>query len=105
MADELNFKKAKEGSHKVKRKMLINQEIELLSNAERIRYEFIKKKEQEKTETSLFDRLNSFTSKLGGPATAGKNWMNHSLKFHIDSEAAYKLDEKKRILHEDQDDL
>ena len=33
MADELNFKKAKEGSHKHNRKMLINQEIELLSNA------------------------------------------------------------------------
>ena len=31
--------------------------------------------------------------------------MKHSLKFHIDSEAAYKLDEKKRLLHEDQGDL
>lgn len=64
--------------------MLINQEIELLSNAERIRYEFLKKKEQEKTETSLFDKLNSFTSKLTSNE-GNKNWMKHGLKFHIDS--------------------
>ena len=38
MADQLNFKKVKEGSHKLKRKMLINQQVQLLSNAERIRY-------------------------------------------------------------------
>lgn len=31
--------------------------------------------------------------------------MRHKLKFHIDSEAAYKFDEKKKILHEDQDQL
>lgn len=31
--------------------------------------------------------------------------MKHSLKFHIDSQAAYKLDQKKRLLHEDQGDL
>ena len=55
---------------------------------------------------NLFDRLNSFTSKLKDK-NSEKNvqWMKHSLKFHIDSEAAYKLDEKKRLLHEDQGDL
>ena len=31
--------------------------------------------------------------------------MRHKLKFHIDSEAAYKFDEKKKLVHEDQDDL
>lgn len=69
--------------------MLINQEIELLSNAERIRYEFLKKKEQGKTEDNLFDKIRHFTSKLG---IAEGGWMSHKLKFHIDSEAAYKLD-------------
>lgn len=64
MADELNFKKVKEGSHKQKRKMMLNQEIQLLSNAERMRYQFLKKKQQDKTDNSLFDKLNSFTGKL-----------------------------------------
>jgi hypothetical protein len=31
--------------------------------------------------------------------------MQHKLKFHIDSEAAYRFDEKKRLVHEGQDDL
>ena len=84
MADELNFKKAKEGSHKHNRKMLINQEIELLSNAQRIRYEFVKKNEQEKVDTNIFDKLNSFTSKLSSKEQPN-SWMKHQLKFHIDS--------------------
>ena len=67
-----------------------------------MRYEFVKKKEQQKTDVNLFDKLNDFTSKLN---TTGKGWMSHKLKFHIDSEAAYKLDEKKRALHLDQGDL
>lgn len=31
--------------------------------------------------------------------------MKHQLKFHIDSENAYKLDEKKRLVHEVNDNL
>ena len=31
--------------------------------------------------------------------------MKHTLKFHIDSQAAYKLDEKKKLVHEGQDDF
>lgn len=71
-----------------------------------MRYEFLKKKEQQKFDGNLFDRLNDFTSKLKNTDNdKNKQWMKHSLKFHIDSEAAYKFDEKKKMLHEDQDDL
>jgi hypothetical protein len=48
VADELSFKKIKEGSAKEKRKQLVNQEKALLSNAERHRYEFLKKTKTEK---------------------------------------------------------
>lgn len=54
----------------------------------------MKKKEQDKKDVNLFDKLNSFTGKLKDVKNKEKNvdWMRHSLKFHIDSEAAYKLD-------------
>jgi hypothetical protein len=55
----------------------------------------------------LFDKINSFTGKLKDVKNKDKgiNWMRHSLKFHIDSEAAYNFDEKKKLIHEGQDDL
>jgi hypothetical protein len=81
--------------------MLLDQEIALLSNSERMRYEFIKKVNQSKVENSLNDRLAQFTNKL----KSNNSWMKHALKFHIDSDNAYRLDEKKRLLHEDQDEL
>lgn len=86
---------------------MLNQQIQLLSNAEKMRYEFLKKKQQEKTDTNLFDKLNSFTGKLKNVNNKEKSvsWMRHKLKFHIDSEAAYRFDEKKRLVHEDQEDL
>ena len=31
--------------------------------------------------------------------------MKHGLKFHIDSEAAYHFDEKKKLLHKDEQDF
>ena len=51
-----------------------------------MRYEFLKKKEQSKFDGNLFDRLNNFTSKLkNAKEDKSKQWMKHSLKFHIDS--------------------
>ena len=70
-----------------------------------MRYNFIKKKEQQKTDTNLFDKLSNFTGRLKDVKNNDNKskWMKHTLKFHIDSEAAYKFDEKKRLVHEGQD--
>ena len=86
---------------------MINQQIELLSNAEKMRYSFLKRREQDKTDNNLFDKLSNFTGKLKDVKDKDKgiNWMRHSLKFHIDSQAAYNFDEKKKLIHEGQDDL
>ena len=75
----------------------------MLSNAERIRYEFLKKTEQAKVDRNLSDKLGAFTSKLR--TKTGQKWMNHSLKFHIDSEVAYNFDQKKKMTHNDQGEL
>jgi len=52
-----------------------------------MRYSFLKRREQDKTDNNLFDKLSNFTGKLKDVKDKDKgiNWMRHSLKFHIDS--------------------
>lgn len=55
--------------------------------------EFIQKRELEKHEGSMLEKLEKFRSKIcqtKSHSTTDSEWSTHKLKFHIDSDNAYK---------------